>query len=141
MMTQIEQNKSIALRFAKEGWGTNSNWQKIWDEVVATDIIWHHCALPAPLQGIEAAKKFNGSLFFGFPDMQQSIETMIAEDTCVAMRHTLTGTHAGSFLGVPPTGKQITGTGVRFFRIAAGKIIETWYDINLLGFMQQIGLK
>jgi predicted ester cyclase len=132
MMTQIEQNKSIALRFAKEGWGTNSNWQKIWDEVVATDIIWHHCALPAPLQGIEAAKKFNGSLFFGFPDMQQSIETMIAEDTCVAMR---------SFLGVPPTGKQITGTGVRFFRIAAGKIIETWYDINLLGFMQQIGLK
>ncbi|MFM2303631.1 MAG: hypothetical protein RLZZ135_1041 [Cyanobacteriota bacterium] len=136
-----ENSKVIALRFAQAGWGNVDGWEKVWDEVVAADIIWHHCALPSPIQGIDAAKAFNSSLFVGFPDMQQSIETIIAEDTGVAMRHTLRGTHAGSFLGIPPTGKQITGSGVRFFRVSAGKIIETWYDINLLGFMQQIGLK
>jgi steroid delta-isomerase-like uncharacterized protein len=136
-----ENSKAIALRFAQKGWGNMAGWEKIWDEVVATDIIWHHCALPAPITGIEAAKTFNSSLFVGFPDMQQSIEMMIADETGVAMRHTLTGTHQGSFLGIAPTGQKITGSGVRFFRIAAGKIVETWYDINLLGFMQQIGLK
>jgi steroid delta-isomerase-like uncharacterized protein len=134
-------SKDVALRFATAGWGNVTGWEKVWDEVIATDIIWHHCALPAPIQGIEAAKKFTNSLFVGFPDIQQSIDMMIADETGVAMRHTLTGTHQGSFLGIPPTGQKITGSGVRFFRIAAGKIVETWYDINLLGFMQQIGLK
>jgi predicted ester cyclase len=81
-------------------------------------------------------------LFVGFPDMQQSIETIIAEDTGVAMRHTLTGTHAGRFLGIPPTGKQITGSGVRFFRLSAGKIVEIPQDIELLRAMQQaVGAK
>jgi steroid delta-isomerase-like uncharacterized protein len=136
-----EDAKAIALQFAQEGWGNVAGWEKAWDEVVATDIIWHHCALPAPIQGIDAAKTFNSSLFVGFPDMQQSIETVIAEETGVAMRHILTGTHTGDFLGIPPTGKQVTGSGVRFFRISAGKIAETWYDINLLGLMQQIGLR
>jgi predicted ester cyclase len=79
-------------------------------------------------------------LFIGFPDMQQSIETIIAEDNGVAMRHQLAGTQMGVFLGIPPTGKQITGNGVRFFRIAAGKIVETWYECNLLAVMQQLGL-
>jgi steroid delta-isomerase-like uncharacterized protein len=136
-----EHSKTIALRFAREGWGNIAGWEKVWDEVVAEDIIWHHCALPAPIQGIEAAKTFNSSLFIGFPDMKQSIETIVAEDNEVAMRHQLTGTQTGNFLGIPPTGKQVTGSGVRFFRISAGKIVETWYDINLLGLMQQLGLK
>jgi steroid delta-isomerase-like uncharacterized protein len=136
-----ENSKVIALRFAQEGWGNVDGWEEVWEEVVAPDIIWHHCALPAPIQGIEAAKKFNRSLFASFPDIQQTIETIVAENAEVAMRHTLTGTQTGSFLGISPTGKQITGSGVRFFRMSAGKIVETWYDINLLGFMQQIGSK
>lgn len=136
-----ENSKIIALRFAQEGWGNVNGWEKVWDEVVDTNLIWHHCALPEPIQGIEAAKTFNRSLFASFPDMQQTIETIVAEDAGVAMRHTLTGTQTGSFLGIPLTGKQITGSGVRFFRMSAGKIVATWYDINLLGFMQQIGSK
>jgi steroid delta-isomerase-like uncharacterized protein len=136
-----EENKAIALRFAIDGWGNVEGWQKVWDEVLATDLLWHHCALPAPIHGVEAAKAFNSRLFQAFPDMQQTVETIIADDANVAMRHVLKGTHNGEFLGIPPTGKQVTGSGVRFFRLSAGRIRETWYDINLLGFMQQIGLK
>jgi steroid delta-isomerase-like uncharacterized protein len=135
-----EHSKTIALRFAREGWGNIAGWEKIWDEVVDKDIIWHHCALPAPIQGIEAAKTFNSSLFVGFPDMQQSIENIVTEDSKAAMRHIIRGTHTGDFLGVPPTGKQVIGSGVRFFRIFEGKIVETWYEVNLLGLMKQLGL-
>lgn len=136
-----ENSRITALRFAQEGWGNVNGWEKVWDEVVGTNLIWHHCALPEPIQGIEAVKTFNRSLFASFPDMQQTIETIVAEGAGVAMRHTLTGTQTGSFLGIPATGKQITGSGVRFFRMSAGRIVETWYDINLLGFTQQIGSK
>ncbi len=135
-----EESKAIALRFATAGWGNVAGWEAVWDEVVATDVIWHHAALPQPLQGIAAAKVFSNSLFVGFPDMQQTIESLVAEGSTVAMRHQISGTHTGEFLKIPPTGKHITGNGVRFFRLAAGQIVETWYDTNLLGLMQQLGL-
>jgi hypothetical protein len=41
MMTQIEQNKSLAIRLAKEGWGTQANWEKTWDELMANDVLHH----------------------------------------------------------------------------------------------------
>jgi steroid delta-isomerase-like uncharacterized protein len=135
-----EVSKAIAHRFATAGWGNVAGWEAVWDEVVAADIIWHHAALPQPLQGIAAAKTFNNALFVGFPDMQQTIESMVAEGTHVAMRHRLTGTHQGEFLRIPATGKSVTGYGVRFFHIVEGKIAETWYETNLLGLMQQLGL-
>jgi hypothetical protein len=47
-----ESSKAIALRFATAGWGNVDGWERVWDEIVAADIIWHHCALPEPIQGI-----------------------------------------------------------------------------------------
>jgi steroid delta-isomerase-like uncharacterized protein len=135
-----ESSKAIALQFAQAGWGNVVGWETVWDEVVATDVIWHHSALPQPLVGISAAKAFSNSLFVGFPDMQQTIVSLVAEGSNVAMRHQISGTHTGDFLKIPPTGKHITGNGVRFFRLDDGKIVETWYDTNLLGLMQQLGL-
>jgi hypothetical protein len=35
IMTQTEQNKSIARRFGQEGWGKEPNWEEIWDELMA----------------------------------------------------------------------------------------------------------
>jgi steroid delta-isomerase-like uncharacterized protein len=136
-----EDSKAIALRFATEGWGNVDGWEKVWDEVVAADVIFHHCALPEPIHGIEAAKAFSDSLFKGFPDIQQTIEDVVAEDSGVAIHHILRGTQTGKFLGIPPTGKQIIGKGMRFFKLSDGKIVETWYETNLLGLMQQLGLK
>jgi predicted ester cyclase len=33
-------------------------------------------------------------------------------------------THRGEFFGIPPTGKQVTVTGIHVLRIADGKIAE-----------------
>jgi steroid delta-isomerase-like uncharacterized protein len=139
MYMNTEDSKVIALRFATEGWGNVQGWGTVWDDVVAADVIYHHPGLPNPIQGLEAAKAFSDSLFKGFPDIQQTIEMIVAEDSTVAIRHLLKGTHTGDFLGIPPTGKQVTESGTRFFRLSKGKIVETWYEINLLGVMQQLG--
>ena len=55
-MTQTEQNKSIARRFGQEGWGTEPNWEKIWDELMANDVVHHFNSSPAPIMGLKATK-------------------------------------------------------------------------------------
>jgi steroid delta-isomerase-like uncharacterized protein len=133
-------SKEIAVRLVIEGWGAKPGWEKVWDELVAPDVISHHVAFPAPILGLEAAKSSNARLFQGFPDLEQTIECIIAEDDKVALHHHLKGVHSGEFLGIPPTGKLIEGTGAMFFQVANGKIVERWYETNLLGLMQQLGV-
>ncbi|AFY94032.1 ester cyclase [Chamaesiphon minutus] len=140
MMTQIEQNKSIALRFATAGWGTNPNWQQAWDELMSKDVIHHFNSSPEPIVGLAANKAFNASLFEGFPDIQQTIEETIAEGEKVVYRTTIQGTHTGEFLGIPPTGKHAKINDFTLLKISNSKIVEWWYECNLLALMQQLGL-
>lgn len=140
MSTLIEQNKSIVLRFAKEGWGTVAGWEKIWDELVASDIILHFCSWSEPICGLEANKEFNASLFQGFPNIQHTIEDMIAEGAKVAFRSTLTGAQTGEFMDIPPTGKWVTASDFNLFCISESKIVEWWYETNLLEVMKQLGV-
>jgi predicted ester cyclase len=140
MMTQLKQNKSLALRFEQEGWGTEPNWEKTWDELMANDVIHHFNSAPEPIVGLAANKAFNASLFRGFPDIQHTIEDTIAESDKVVYRTTLKGTHTGEFMGISPTGKSVIINDFTLLRIAEGKIVEWWYDCNLLAVMQQLGL-
>lgn len=45
-----------------------------------------------------------------------------------------------SYLGMPPTGKHVTSSGISIFRIAGGKIVEHWGENDALGTFQQLGL-
>ncbi len=45
----IEQNRAIALRFAKQGWGTNPNWRKVWDELMAAGVVYHFNSSAEPV--------------------------------------------------------------------------------------------
>ncbi len=136
----VEQNKTIALRFADQGWGTNQGWENIWDELVAPDVVHHFNSGSDPIIGVEANKAFNASLFRGFPDISHTIEDLIAEEDRVVYRTTLHGTHTGEFLGIPPTGKVAKMNDFTMLRIADNKIAEWWYESNLLELMKQLGL-
>jgi steroid delta-isomerase-like uncharacterized protein len=140
MATLLEQNKSIALRFAQNGWGTNPNWKKTWDELMSADVVHHFNSAAEPIVGLEANKAFNESLFQGFPDIRHRMEDVIAEGDKVVYRTTIQGTHTGEFLGTPPTGKFVKVNDFTLLRIAGGKIVEWWYECNLLEVMQQLGL-
>lgn len=136
----IEQNKQIALRFAKDGWGTMADWEKVWDELVSPDVVHHFSSNPEPIIGLEANKEFNASLFQGFPDIKQAIEDVVAEGDRVMYRTTLKGTHTGEFLGIPPTGKPAKVNDFTLLKIAERKITEWWYECNLMELMKQLRL-
>ena len=65
---------------------------------------------------------------------------MIAEGDKVLKRFTLTCIHTGDFMGIPPSGKRLTLTGLTLGRIANGQIIEDWEGADWLGWQQQLGI-
>ncbi len=132
-----EKNKAIARRFLEEV--VNKGNQAVADELVSTNFVDHN-----PLPGLPPTSEgFKQSFVIfrkAFPDLKYLIEDMAAEGDKVAIRWTAKGTHKSELFGIPPTNKQITVTGIDFFRIADGKLLELWLSWDQLGMMQQLGI-
>lgn len=86
-------------------------------------------------QGVE---RFVSQFLSSFPNLQHTIEELIAEEDRVAVRFIARGAHTGQWMHFAPTGKSIQYTGVTLARIAGDKIVEhhTWWD--KAGLMEQI---
>ena len=134
MSTEI--SKALVRREYEDG--VNQKDFGIRDSVLASNYIAHFPGLP-PLQGIEAFRQFTSGFFAAFPDLQTTIEDLIAEGDKVAIRQTWHGTHKGNFLGIPPTGKRVSFTSTEFYRVANGVLAEEWIELDMLGLLQQIG--
>ena len=78
----------------------------------------------------EGVEHFVSQFLRAFPDLQHTIEGMIAEGDEVAVRFSASGTHQGQWQEFAATGKSIHYTGVTLARIAGDKIVEhqTWWD-------------
>ena len=89
----------------------------------------------------EGVERFVRQFLLSFPDLQHTVEEMVAEGDRVAVRFSAHGTHTGQWLKFAPTGRSIQYTGVTLARIAGDKIVEhqTWWD--KAGLMEQLGDK
>jgi steroid delta-isomerase-like uncharacterized protein len=75
-----------------------------------------------------------------FPDMQITIEDLIAEGDRVAKYWSFVATHRGEYAGAAPTGKLVTWSGVTIYRIVGGKAAECIWRTDALGLLQQLGV-
>jgi predicted ester cyclase len=132
----IEENKSIVRRYQEI---YNSNALDRLTEVVSVDLLTPNI-LPGIPPGLEGAKAAHRMMLAGFPDYQTIIEDMIAEGDKVAARIKMTGTHNGEFMGVPPTDRRISFTGIYIARIANSKIVEHWGEEDGVSLLQQLGV-
>jgi predicted ester cyclase len=66
----------------------------------------------------------------GFPDYHWELQDLVVEENTIAARLIGRGTHAGFFDGIAPTGRKITIQELVVYRIADGKIIQCWGDLN-----------
>ena len=137
-----EHNKAIVRQFIEELW--NNRNLDIADKIFAADCVTHQLRSGAEVatapRSPELVKKHVTEWLIGFPDLRFTIEHMIAEAEQVAARTVMHGTHTGVWLGVAPTGKQVTIRMTTVHRIANGKIAEDWVLLDSLGFFQQLGL-
>ena len=130
--------KAIARRFLEEAF--NSGNLDVVDEPVAPEFVNHDAALPEPRVGIEAAKASITGYREAFPDLRLTIEQQLAEGEYVTTRWSASGTHQGNLMGMAPTGKQATVTGITIDRIVDGRFVESWTNWDTLGLMQQLGV-
>lgn len=82
--------------------------------------------------GVEGAIEHIIGVRNTYPDLKLIIEKQICEGEWVVTCYTMTGTHKGDWLGIKPTNKKLTVTGVNVDRIINGKIIEHGGAANLL---------
>jgi len=83
--------------------------------------------------------QFLGALRSAFPDLSVTVEDLHADGDEVAVRWTWSGTHQAQFLGIPPTGEAVAGSGIGVFRIADHQIVEDYVQEDTFGLMQQLG--
>src|SRR5215469_284690 len=107
------------------------------NEIVSPAYIVH--GIPGQPPGPEGLKQGSAWMHASFPDLRFTVEDQIAEEETVVTRWTLRGTHQGEFLGIAPTGKPVTVSGVSIWRFAEGKAVEAWVEMNWLGLLQQLG--
>jgi len=132
----LEENKQIVRRYQEI---YNSNNLDALSEVLSEDLRTPKIMSGIPT-GIEGAKAAHRIMLAGFPDYQTMIDDLIAEDDKVVARITMDGTNTGSFMGMPPTGKHVSFTGIYVARIANGKIVEHWGEEDGVSLLQQLGM-
>ncbi len=133
----VEENKTIERHYMEEVW-TKGNLAAV-DEFVATNYVDHN-PMPDVSPDLQGLKQFVTVVTAAFPDWHPTIEDMIAEGDKVVVRFRGSGTHKGEFMGIPPTGKQVTMMAIAIHRIAGGKIVENWLQADMLGMMVQLGV-
>ena len=90
--------------------------------------------------GREGLRQWLASWITAFPDVRWTVEEQIADEDRVWTRSIWQGTHKGSFLGIPPTGKNVIVAAWTIDRFADDKIAESRIIMDTLGMMQQLGV-
>src|SRR5262245_22503300 len=108
------------------------------DELVAPDAV-IRTPLPIAATGAKLLKEVFVRLLRAYPDLHITVEDVIEEGDKVVMRNTITGTHRGEHMGLPPTGRSVSYNEIFIGRFADGKIAETWGIVDVLSQMRQLG--
>jgi predicted ester cyclase len=132
-----ERNKAVVKTFIEEFWGNGR--ADLATQVIDSNVIDHN-EMPGQNQGIEGQKQALTIFRTAFPDLRIKLDLLLASRDHVTDRWTATGTHKGSLMGIPPTGKTIKITGIDISRVVNGKIVEIWHQEDIMSMMQQLGV-
>jgi steroid delta-isomerase-like uncharacterized protein len=110
------------------------------DSIFTADHVHHDPSSPWVGAGPEGMKKLASTYQTGFPDAHWNVDALFESGDTVIARWTGTGTHQGELSGIAPTGKSVRVEAIMIFRIADGKIAESWDVWDTLGMLQQLGV-
>jgi steroid delta-isomerase-like uncharacterized protein len=129
-----ETNKAAIRRYIEEAW--NKGNVGIIDELMASDYARHMTNAALDREG---QKQRILGFRRAFPDVHMIVERMVAEGELVTFHLLMSGTHQGTFMGVPATGKQVKAAAIDIARFEDGKVVEQWGITDLFAVLQQIG--
>jgi steroid delta-isomerase-like uncharacterized protein len=132
-----QDNKAVSRRFFEDFWNAGNS--DALTQLTTEDIVFRDRDM-GEHRGHDATRAFVTMYRNAFPDLRFTIEEQIAEGDRVMTRWTARGTHRGELMGIPPTEKTATVSGITLDRISDGRIAESIGSWDALGMMQQLGV-
>lgn len=109
------------------------------DELVADDFV-EHDPMPGMSPDREGLKAMIRGLHAAFPDFHTEVEDRIVAGDKVVERWCSTGTQEGEFMGIPPTDRHVEVHGMDISRLADGRLVEHWTQLDMMSMVQQLGI-
>lgn len=136
----LDRNRELVRRWFDEGMTQPdvASARAVSDEVFADGFIDHDGTGEATQSRAAWQRAVLDRVFAGFSDIRVHIEHLFAQDDLVAVRYVFHGRHTGSFMGRAATGRRIRHTENEIFRIAGGRIAESWGEGDWVGTMHQL---
>ncbi|SEN88333.1 Predicted ester cyclase [Rhodospirillales bacterium URHD0017] len=122
-------------RFFEEGLGRGN--LDLVDELVAPDAVMHNTLI------LDAPSSVRGSVEMirrAFPDLDVEVLDLIAEDDRVAAFLRLSGTNTGAYRRGGATHRQASMRAFFIWRIADGRLVESWGVADRFDFLPQLGI-
>jgi predicted ester cyclase len=137
-MTRTDTSKQIVAEFITALF-TEGDLTAI-DRYLDPGFVNHDPPFPGAPDGAEGMRKASEMFRTAFPAWRSDMQQLIAEGDLVAESFIAHGTHHASLMGETPSGREVVLRGINMFRVAHGKIVERWGQLDQLGLQQQLGL-
>lgn len=132
MVTKLDKNKELIRRWIEF---SNTGFAGSLDDFISPDYVGH---LGATTMDRDELERVERQFYAAFPDARHAINDLIAEGDRVVLRTTARATHQGRFEGLDPTGRFVEFTGLVVYRIADGRIAESWGEIDFLRLIREL---
>jgi predicted ester cyclase len=90
--------------------------------------------------GLESVKRYYEAFWAAFPDARVNAEDVVEQGDKIALRFLLTGTHRGLILGIAPTGRTVSFTGMTILQFHSGKCVRRWSLTDSISLLVQLGV-
>ena len=127
-------NSATATRWFTEV--LNQQKLEVLEEILDENVVLDPAAF-SPVSGVEQVRQRLGELLTAFPDVAYEIQDVLAEDDRVVIRWTADGTQVAPYADIAPNGEAQHWSGIHFFHLACGKIVNVWAEADILA---QLGL-
>jgi predicted ester cyclase len=105
------------------------------EDYLTPDVVSHS---PGIASGRAGARQLIDTLLSAFADFHLTIDALAAFDAELIARLTATGTHTGSFFGIPPTGRRVRVSAFAAWQLCDGQCREHWLQLDLVDLLQQL---
>src|SRR5215208_3677759 len=123
-----QENEALVRRYFEEAW-VKRNLAAV-DELMVPNYIEHQIP-DGRLTSRNSLKQLLAMYYKAFPDMKSVLHDVLAQGDRVMYRWSVSATHLGDWLGIPPTGNHMRATGITIYRIVEGKAVEGWSSVAI----------
>ena len=138
MTAELESNKALVRRLYEEGF--NEGNLDVVDELVAPDVVTHDPIILDAPTGPDSIRGGIEMIRTAFPDFHVEVLDLLAEGDRVASFLSMSGTNTGDYRRGGATHKKGTMRAFFLWRVADGRLAESWGMADRFQFLQQLGM-